>query len=200
VNVLGIDAYVSGVVPLEVPSSWEPAALRAQSVAARSYAAWHRTQYRDRYYHICDTTSCQVYGGVAAEQPTTDGAVEATSREVLTYDGKPALTQFSSSSGGWTVDGGLPYLKARKDTFDSFSGNPMHTWTVSIPAATVERGHPALGRYVGLRVVRRDGHGDWNGRVEKLRLIGTKGTVALSGDDMRLRYGLLSSWFRVRPS
>jgi len=199
VNVVGIDAYVSGVVPLEVPSSWEPAALRAQSVAARSYAAWHRTEYRDRYYHICDTTSCQVYGGAAAEQPSTDAAVRATSRMVLTYAGKPALTQFSSSSGGWTADGGLPYLRAQLDTFDGFSGNPMHTWTVSIPAATLERGYPALGRFVGLRVVRRDGHGDWNGRVEKLRLIGTKGTVALSGDDMRLRHGLRSSWFRVRP-
>jgi hypothetical protein len=75
----------------------------------------------------------------------------------------------------------------------------MHTWTVSIPAATVERGYPALGRFVGLRVVRRDGHGDWNGRVEKLRLVGTRGSVALSGDDMRLRYGLRSSWFRVMP-
>lgn len=199
VNVLGIDAYVSGVVPLEVPSSWEPAALRAQSVAARSYAAWHRAQYRDRYYHICDTTSCQVYGGAAAEQPSTNAAVQATSREVLKHDGKPALTQFSSSSGGWTADGGLPYLRAQRDTFDGFSGNPMHTWTVSIPAATVERGYPALGRFVSLRVVRRDGHGDWNGRVEQLRLVGTKGTVALSGDDMRLRYGLRSSWFRVRP-
>ena len=58
-----MDDYVQGVVPAEMPASWEPEAVQAQAVAARTYAAWHRARSGDRYYQICDTTSCQVYGG-----------------------------------------------------------------------------------------------------------------------------------------
>ena len=108
VNVVGLDTYVRGVVPAEMPASWDPEAVQAQAVAARTYAAWDRAEDRSHYYHICDTTSCQVYKGVAGEHPLGDAAVAATSKQVLRFDGSPAFTQFSASSGGWTSAGSAP--------------------------------------------------------------------------------------------
>ena len=63
-NVLSMDDYVKGVVPREMPASWEPDAVRSQAVAARTYAAFDRAAHPTRSYQTCDTTSCQVYGGV----------------------------------------------------------------------------------------------------------------------------------------
>ena len=63
VNVLPLDKYLQGVVPQEVPALWEPQAVQAQAVAARTYAAYERAHPIASHYQICDTTSCQVYGG-----------------------------------------------------------------------------------------------------------------------------------------
>jgi stage II sporulation protein D len=200
VNVLSLDAYVKGVVPYEMPTSWRQQALRAQAVAARTYAAWQRSQNPDGGYQICDTTSCQVYGGIAAEQHSSNRAVDATAGQMLTYRGKPAFTQFASSSGGWTAYGGVRYLPAQKDPWDRFVGNPMHSWSVRVAASSLEHAHPQIGRLEHLHVTKRDGHGAWGGRVEAVVLRGTKGNAHLSGDDIRWQYGLRSDWFRVeRP-
>ena len=163
VDVLSLDAYVKGVVAYEMPSSWPQQALRAQAVAARTYAAWQRSQNPGGYYQICDTTSCQVYGGVTAEADSSNRAVHATAGRILTYKGRPAFTQFASSSGGWTSYGGVRYLPAEKDRYDNFSGNPMHTWSTTVSAATLERANPGIGRLVKLMVTKRDGNGAWGG-------------------------------------
>jgi SpoIID/LytB domain protein len=200
VNVLSLDAYVKGVVPYEMPASWSQPALRAQAVAARTYAAWERSQDPDRYYQICDTTSCQVYGGQSAEQHSSNRAVTATAARIVTYHGAPAFTQFASSSGGWTAYGGARYLPAKRDPWDKFSGNPMHSWSVRLSASSLERAHPHIGRLLHIHVAERDGHGAWGGRVERVVLRGTKGNAHLTGDDMRWEYGLRSDWFTVeRP-
>ncbi len=78
INALPLDDYVKGVVPREMPTSWEAAAVRAQAVAARTYAAFDRAAHSTRSYHTCDTTSCQVYGGLAAEDSRGNAAVVAT--------------------------------------------------------------------------------------------------------------------------
>ena len=145
VNVLGLDDYVKGVVPREMPASWEPAAVRAQAVAARTYAAFDRAAHPTRYYQTCDTTSCQVYGGVGAEDSRGNAAVAATAGQVLTYGGKPAFTQFGSSSGGWLSAGSQPYLVAKADPYDGHSGNPMHTWTTTLTRAAIQKAWPSLG-------------------------------------------------------
>ena len=72
VNVLSLENYTRGVVAREMPASWHAEALKAQSVAARTYGV--RSISSTRYYDICDTTSCQVYGGVSAETSATDSA------------------------------------------------------------------------------------------------------------------------------
>ncbi len=200
VNVVSLDGYVQGVVPNEMPASWMTPALRAQAVAARTYAAWQRSRNPDRYYQICDTTACQVYGGVAAEQTPTNSAVQATARRIITYRGTPAFTEFSASSGGWTARGSASYLPASKDPYDDFAANPVHDWTQTVSASSLERSYPEIGRLIDVVVTRRDGHGSWNGRVEQLVLEGKSGTAYLTGDDFRFRYGLRSTWFTIAPT
>ena len=195
VNVLGLDRYLRGVVPLEIPASWSTQAVRAQAVAARTYAAYERAHPRAGHYQVCDTTSCQVYGGRSAEHPLSDDAVAATAREVLTAGGQPAFTQFASSSGGWTSAGSVPYLAAREDPYDGWAGNPVHTWTKKLTDATFEARWPRIGNLTQLVVDTRDGNGEWNGRVEKLTLVGDLDTITLSGDTVRSVLGLRSTWF-----
>lgn len=196
VNVLPLDAYVRGVVAKESFPSWPAAALRAQAVAARSYAAYERAHAPSgRAYDLCDTTSCQVYGGVPAEVGTTDAAVRATSRRVLRHGGGPALTMFSSSNGGWTARGNLPYLQARRDRFDH--GDPNDPWRVRFTASEITRHWAGLGRLESVRVVERDGHGSYGGRAVQVRVTGSSSSVTVSGATLMSYLGLRSTMFRI---
>jgi stage II sporulation protein D len=140
VNTLDLDQYVAGI--LEVPGRWPMEALKAQAVAARTYALWEKETglWRKSGFDTCATTVCQVYAGADVERGTAGrrwlAAVQATSGEVLLYDGKPALTRFHSSSGGRTLanedvfdEGERPYLQATDDPGDVVS--PLHRWTVA---------------------------------------------------------------------
>ena len=196
VNVVSLDDYVKGVVPREMPASWLPAAVQAQAVAARTYGAWDRAQHASRYYQTCDTTACQVYGGVGSEDSRSNQAVVATARQVLYYQGSPAFTQFGSSSGGWLAAGSRPYLVAKADPYDGFSGNSVHTWTTTLTRATIQRAYPSIGTLQRVRVTRRDGNGDWYGRVEEMVLDGSRSDVTISGTTFRSKFGLRSQWFR----
>jgi stage II sporulation protein D len=196
VNVLNINHYIKGVVPREMPASWERAAVRSQAVAARTYAAWERTAHRTRSYQTCDTTSCQVYGGVGSEDSRSNDAVVATSNRVLNYGGKAAFTQFGSSSGGWLSAGSMPYLVAKADKYDGHSGNPVHTWNTTLGRAAIQNAWPRLGMLRRVLVTQRDGHGAWYGRVEKMTLDGGQANVTVTGEEFRSRFGLRSSWFR----
>lgn len=201
VNVLGLDAYLRGVVPLEIPASWSPAAVRAQAVAARTYAAFERSaarQQNGRRYDTCDTTACQVYGGKTAEHPASNAAVAATEREIRTHGGAPAFTQFSASSGGWTAPGSQRYLRAKRDPYDGWSGNPVHDWKVKVTDRAIERKYPAIGNLRRIVVNSRDGHGQWGGRIQTVTLVGNRGKVRMSGDDLRWDFGLRSTYLTVR--
>jgi hypothetical protein len=148
--------------------------------------------------YLRDTTASQVYGGVGAEHPASDDAIRATRRKALTADGAPAFTQFSSSNGGWSVRGTVPYQQARKDPYDDWSGNPVHDWSITVWDSTFESRWPALGNLRRITVADRDGNGDWGGRVTSLRLVGSRATVVVSGDTMRSILGLRSTWVTFR--
>lgn len=197
VNVVSLEAYLRGVVPLEVPALWAPAAVSAQSVAARTYAAAERAHPNAAHYDLCDTAHCQVYGGYDSEHDASDTAIRATSRTGVLHDGRPAFTQFSSSNGGWSADGSKPYLVARQDPYDDWSGNPVHTWTYTLDDAGIEKHWPAVGDLTAIEIVSRDGNGEWGGRVQNMILIGTDGQVTITGDDLRLALGLRSEWFTL---
>ncbi len=199
VNSTKVDTYLKGVVPLEMPASWKPDAVRAQSVAARTYAAYEMQHPRAGHYQICDTSSCQVYGGYTAEHALSNAAVDATARVILTSGGTPAFTQFGSSSGGWTSSNQFGYLPAKADPYDGWSGNPVHNWSVKIDVARIERAWPRVGNLRAVKVTQRDGNGQWQGRVWQLSLVGTKAgkrtAVNVSGDTFRATLGLRSTWF-----
>jgi SpoIID/LytB domain protein len=195
VNVVSVDDYVRGVIPREMPASWQPEALRAQAVAARTYGVFDRTAHPTRYYDTCDTTSCQVYGGRSDEDARSNAAVTATANKILSYGGKPAFTQFSSSSGGWLSAGSQPYLVAKSDPYDAVSSNANHTWKTTLTRAQIQRAYPSLGTLRRVLIRQRDGHGAWYGRVERMVLDGSKKDVTLTGDAFRSKFGLKSSWF-----
>ncbi|HEX9968792.1 MAG TPA: SpoIID/LytB domain-containing protein [Acidimicrobiales bacterium] len=142
VNELGLDDYLKGLA--EVPGSWPVEALKAQAVAARTYALYGRarpvaTAARALGADICATDACQVYAGLAKEQSPAGAAwaaaVEATAGRVLLYRNEPILAKYSSSNGGRTVPGGKPYLRAAPDPDDARS--PLHRWRSTLPAADV---------------------------------------------------------------
>lgn len=198
VNVLSLEKYLRGVVPTEMPATWDPAAVQAQSVAARTYAAHQLQDRRAPHYQICDTTACQVYGGVDAEHPAATRAIRATRKRILTYGGSPAFTQFSSSNGGHSAPGNPAYQRARPDPYDKPAINPNHDWRVRLSRARIHRQWPQVGRVKRVVVLGRDGHGDWGGRVNRIRVVGSKGRVTMYGDTFRFALGLKSTYFTLR--
>ncbi|GAB2747572.1 hypothetical protein GCM10027039_01490 [Terrabacter koreensis] len=201
VNEVGMDLYLRGVVPSEMPASWAASALAAQSVAARTYAAHEAAASSSTKYDICDTTSCQVYlgksdGGVSNEYAAADAAIAATAGVLLTYSGQPAFTQFTSSNGGYSVAGSAPYLMAKPDPYDGRIANSANTWSASVTIRQIETAYPAIGSFRTLRILSRDGRGDQGGRVLTMALDGTSGTASLTGAQFASRFGLRHYWFR----
>lgn len=205
-----LDNYVAGVVPREMPASWERAALAAQAVAARTYAANALASPSSGEYDICATTQCQVYGGRAhydstgalawsqASTPVTD-----TAYQVLTYQGRPAFAQFSASNGGWTVAGGQPYLTARADPYDTPQRalDPYIGASRTVRVATVAKQFK-LAKVTSIHIATRDGHGTWNGRVlagsvTGLNAAGKSTTVQADGFTFADVFGLGTTWFKV---
>ena len=195
VNKVLLEDYVRAVVPVEMPTSWLPDAVRAQSVAARSYAVRMRDFYNYSGYDICDTTACQVYGGKSREDARGDAAVKATAGTIVTYGGEVALTQFASSNGGAMAQSNLPYLVAKDDPYDGVITS--QAWTRTVSAATIARIWPSVGTVRRLQVTSRDGSGPWGGRVRTITVIGSKSSVTVAGSSFQYRFGMRSSLYTV---
>jgi stage II sporulation protein D len=199
INSLGLEAYVKGVVANEVPASWPRQALQAQAVVARSYGlATSRSGPFDHY----DDTRSQVYDGLSSETKATNAAVAATKREVVTYNGDPIVTYYFSTSGGQTENsefgfsGGtaLPYLKSVKDPFDDLS--PVHRWTERFSDDEMESELVGLfsGRLQKIEVIERGK----SPRIVRARVVGSNGGQVVTGDTLRARLGLRSTWARFK--
>ncbi len=196
VSVLPMDSYLRAVVPAEMPASWHANALAAQAVAARSYAGYDRDHAPSgRVYDTCDTTSCQMYSGVPAEYASSTAAVLATAGQTLTSGGRPAFTQFGSANGGWSSAGSQSYLLARADPYDGAIPNGANSWSTTITAARIQARWPSIGTYRQLRILSRDGHGQWGGRVLTAAFDGSRGSVSVTGETIRSAFGLRSEWF-----
>ena len=195
VNIVGLDAYLYGVVASEMDSDWPAEALKAQAVAARSYAMVER---RGGEFDLYADTRSQVYGGIDAETATARAAVDATRRQVLYYDGKVAQTFFSASSGGRTADitdiwldsKPIPYLVSVPDPYDTVS--PYHAWGPVAVHATVAAKALEVSGLRGLTVRRAPSQ-----RVRELVLGTAAGRVTVAGNVFRRALGLRSTWFRV---
>ncbi|HEX5266751.1 MAG TPA: SpoIID/LytB domain-containing protein, partial [Acidimicrobiales bacterium] len=221
VNVLPMEQYLRGVVPSESPPSWGAQgsagpqshaqgfqALEAQAVASRSYAANQEAAPSSQggtgaygYADICDTTACQVYGGMHAENATTDAAVVDTAGQVR-VDGSGAVpaTEYSSSTGGWTAGGPFTAVVDDGDAVcTSGACNPNHSWSVVLPAPSIQSAYPSVGTFQSLGVTSRSGpaQADQGGRVVSLVVQGSAGSVTTTGSTFAARLGLKSNWFAV---
>jgi stage II sporulation protein D len=197
VNALNLEDYVRGVVSGESPSGWPPEALKAQAVAARTYAI--TTDAGGGTFDQYADTRSQVYRGVSAETPSTDAAVAATKGQVVTYGGQPVTTYFFSTSGGETEDvensfvgsQPKPWLKAVDDPFDAVS--PKHRWgpfrfTAKQVQSKLRR--YLHGRFKRIKVVQRG----VSPRVVRAQIVGTGGVTDVTGPQLRSAFGLFDTW------
>lgn len=198
INQLGLEDYVRGVVANESPASWPAQALRAQAVAARTYAITTNAGGAD-FSQWSDTRS-QVYRGVAGETPTTDAAVADTAGRVVTYGGTPVTTFFFSTSGGQTEDnensslglGGTPqpWLRSVDDPYDTSS--PKHRWSLVLSSGAVQAklGRLVKGSFRSIKVLQRGA----SPRIVRAQVIGTRGRTAVTGPQLRTALGLDDTW------
>lgn len=202
VNRLDIETYLRGVVPYEMPASWHPEALKAQAVAARTYALANLGRYADWGFDCLPTTGCQVYGGADGERPETDAAILATRGEVLTYEGRLANTVFHAHSGGHTAAGpevwyaDVPYWRPKPDP----GASPASSWDAWERFRTfswLDQHLRADGAGIGtLQRLVVNGYTP-SGRLESITVIGTHGEKTYKGDSTRWLLDLPSSRGRV---
>lgn len=185
INELTIEEYLYGVIPNESPASWNIEALKAQTLAARSYAVFQIRERRFKQFDfdVCRTITSQVYYGYGYEQPSTNRAVDETKGQVVLYNGNIANTMFFSSSGGHTQDSkylynDLPYLKGVPEIA---SYEEKNLWQVTktpgeIKQALGQRG-VNIGEIIDINIVEVNP----SGRMQKIFIEGTNGRYELSG-------------------
>jgi stage II sporulation protein D len=195
VNHIPLELYLPSVVGSEMPARWPAAALRAQAVAARTYAL---AQLRPAApFDLRSTVASQAYLGVEAETDSTRAAVAATRSQVLRHGGRLIDAVFHSSSGGSTENSGemwnrqLPYLVSVPDQ-DSLS--PWHQWRLRIEPEQLRRAFQEIEGANRIEVLATSS----TGRVRRARVIGPAGSLDLSGVELRQRLGLRSTLVRFR--
>jgi len=199
VNVVSLENYLKSVVPSEEYPSWKQAALRAQAVAARSYAAYERRFDGHGYFDVYDDTRDQAYRGASVEVSSTSKAVAATNGRIRTYGGKPAYTQFSASNGGYLLAGGKPYLVSKKDPYDTkASGDTNLNWTTKLTARQLmdrfTHGEPITGITLS-KVAGTSGH-----YVRTVTFTWDGGVNHVSADTFKTWAGLKSTYFTISPT
>jgi stage II sporulation protein D len=198
INAVELEDYVRGVIAKESPSSWPLEALKAQAVAARSYAI--STPVRGAGFDQYADTRSQVYGGIAAETARTNQAVAETALQVVMHGGKVAQTFFFSTSGGHTENnensflGGtpMPYLRGVPDPNEAQAGSPYHAWTRKFSQGGIqaELGGLVKGKLKRIDVVKRG----VSPRIVKAKIVGSGGASTASGPTLRARLGLPDTW------
>jgi stage II sporulation protein D len=192
VNAVGLEQYLAGVVPREMPAEWHAEALKAQAVAARSYALAHRLSGKG--FDLYADVRSQVYGGIAAEDARATAAINATSGQVLLYERRIADTLFHSTSGGRTISAAeafgtdVPYLVGVDDPFSALS--PVHRWgPVLVGDVRARKGLGLRSSILALRLARYP-----SGRVRSAVVRTAAGETTVSGATLRRGLELRSTW------
>jgi SpoIID/LytB domain protein len=212
VNLLPTESYLRGVVPRESPAGWGDIAgglgmnaLRAQSVAARSYSL---SEARYTYAKTCDTEDCQVYGGAGLrtvgsatasviEDKRSDLAITDTVGIVI-KDSRNIImrTEFTSSNGGRTAGG---QFLAQIDNGDVAGDAALQSWSRLLSANDIQKTFPTIGVFISITTAHDGLGGDWNGYTTSVVITGTAGSVTRTGGQFRTDFGLNSSWFESFP-
>ena len=208
VNHVLVEDYLYGVVPKEMPPSWNAEALRAQSVAARTFALKNRKSHNAEGFDLCSTSHCQVYEGMSAETRTTTAAVDSTHGEVLFYKGAIMDALFHTDSGGMTESSeyvwgsSVPYLRSVAEV--QMQTQPWNrTVSMSEFVQKLDKNGRAIGtlkevRLSPLTVGKGSSDRSPSGRVRSAEFVGTKGRITLSGNDLRSTFSLPSTLFSIR--
>ena len=197
INVIDLEDYLMSVLPSEMPSSWPREALKAQAIAARSYAIANLGKYRSKGYDVQATVMDQAYRGASAETIASNRAVAETKGIVMKHAGKVVPGFFHSSSAGhtdvaehvWTKE--VPYLKSVPD-LDSKSKYVL--WERKLTTSQIDG---SLGKDVGTVLALFPVHRSPAGRVKNMLVIGTKGSTFVSGTALRQMFALPSTNFNV---
>ena len=200
INIVPLESYLRGVVPSEMPTTWPVEARTAQTIAARSYAAYHLVS--GGTFDVYDDTRSQVYLGVRREHPDADAVVAATAGQVIKAGSAVANALFHSTAGGWTennenvyvsatgakVAGVYSYLRGSSDRDPSGAsydaGAPFATWQTRAYSVAQLSGYFAadsrtnVGTILALDLRNRG----VSGRLISVTLIGSAGTKTVSGD------------------
>ena len=180
-----MDEYLYGVVPAEVHSHWPAEALKAQAVAARTYAEYHFGKHSG--YDLCDNTHCQQYSGYNREESTTNAAVDATSGVIAYYNGKPINSVYYDCDGGYTLSAeevwgsDIPYLQSTPDPYELDARSWERSFTLSQITEMANAEGFDIGTVTNVAVTK------WRGDVlaEELTITGTKGSHILKGQDIK---------------
>jgi SpoIID/LytB domain protein len=195
INALPVDQYVKGVIPNESPPSWPQAELRAQAVAARSFAL--TVDVGGNGFGLYSDTRSQVYRGLASETASTDAAADATKGQVVMYGDEIAETYFSACSGGHTESvqdvffgPPVPYLVGVPDPFDYYC--PLHDWALRFSGPQISAKLAAYldGRLKKVVVTERG----VSPRIVWAKLYGSGGVTKVRGDQLESALGGYSTW------
>jgi len=190
-NMLPLDAYLSGVISKEISASWAPSAQQAQAIVSRTYALLKL--HPEKAYDVVASESDQVYGGIEGETVEGRAAVDATAGAILVYAGRPAHVVYSACCGGRTADAAdvwgasYPYLPSIVDP--NCLGTPAFNWnaTVALDAVAAAFGSPFTD--VGpLRSVRIESD-DPNDRPRNIAFVGNASSFETSPKAFRASLG-----------
>lgn len=200
VNHVDLEQYLYSVLGAEMGGDWPLEALKAQAVAARSFALFRQRRDARQPFDLGDTTTWQVYRGVSEEEPNTLAATLATAREVLVSGSQIVEAVYHASSGGHTEnsediwDNPTPYLRGVPD-YDLAEINPHRVWEETFSPAALGQRLGGVGRLQQIVVEERTAFG----RVRSLRAIGDGGQRTFSGDRFQSLLALKSTRFNVEP-
>jgi len=193
INRVDLEEYVKGVVPAEVSSTWHQEMLKAQAVAARTYALYQQMLSATREYDVEATVQDQVYRGKQGIDGGILRAVEDTRGLIVTYQDAPIYAAFSSTAAGLTEDAmnvwskEYPYLKGVECPFDLAS--PYYQWKSSFKIDTLEQSLRQQGFSVGTIATMTPLSFTRGGRVAKLRILHSGGELILRGEELRKAVG-----------
>ena len=203
INVVGLEHYLYGVVPGEMPSSFQPEALKVQAVCARNYAMRSLGKFSEYGFDVTPDTASQMYLGVDGETAATTAAVDQTAGNVLLYDGEPALTVYSSMSGGATENvvnvwsSPLPYLCGVEDPYEHCESIRGGTWRQELTPEQVAQCLAKAGLFVGTVTQVTVEEYTKAGGVLRLKITGTEGSCELTKEKTRTTFGFRSQKYTV---
>ncbi len=196
VNSLPIEDYLRGVVPSEISPAWETEAIKAQAVAARTYALNRMADNYDRAYDVVASTSDQLYRGMMCEDQRTDAAISATHGITMTYDGAPIIAYYSASAAGCTAGSDeafgrdIPYLRP-VISLDADAYN----WSLRVTYSELTGALASLGLNIGKpKDIVIDEYAP-SGYVKSVKIDGSNGSAVVLARDLRkaLGYGKFKS-------